>query len=104
MKSLIMREHDAMKNKMGLRYYKDPEGGYSNSPITPHSEVSLGYDWTITVESLGVKHKYKLTSKSGMISTAEIIAVLCKNTDLKILFTAEDKAKFERAWKRKFGK
>lgn len=89
---------------MDLRYYKDPEGGYSNSPITPHSEVSLGYDWLITIESLGVKHKYKLTHKSGMLSVSEVIAVLCKNTDLKVLVTAEDKAKFRRAWERKFGK
>ena len=93
-----------LKKKMGLCYYKDPEGGYSNLPITPQSEVSLGHDWSITVESLGVKHKYKLTHKSGMISVSELIAVLCKNTDLKILHTIEDKAKFERSWKRKFGK
>jgi hypothetical protein len=103
MKSLLTHK-DTLKRKMSLRYYKDPEGGYSNFPITPHSEVSLGYDWSITIESLGVKHKYKLTSKSGMMSISEIIAVLCKNTDLKVLVTAEDKAKFERAWKRKFGK
>jgi len=94
----------ALEKKMGLRYYKDPEGGFSNLPITPHSEVSLGYDWLITIESLGVKHKYRLTSKSGMMSVIEIIAVLCKNTDLKVLYTREEKAKAKQAFERKFKK
>lgn len=71
---------------MGLRYYKDPEYGYSNCPIMPTSKVSLGYDWKITIEgSCSSKHTYFLTHKSGMISISEVIAVLCKNTDLKIM-------------------
>jgi hypothetical protein len=100
----ILKHRKALRKKMGLRYYKDPESGCSNFPMTPHSEVSLGYDYSITIESLGNKHKCRLTSKSGMISVSEIIAVLCKNTDLKILYTAEEKAKAKRSFERRMKK
>jgi hypothetical protein len=69
-----------MKN---IKYHKHPEGP-SNIPIIRKTSLPEGHEVEISIKS-GVVHKFTLTSRTGNFSVLDLIALICQNSDLKIL-------------------